>query len=289
MIIDKTAEQKSSSSQVVEVLSEEQIKMVAEAFHTEEKTIAAIGDLAVCRTFSVGALICLRGALADEVMVLTSGSVRVLSASGEEVFLQAPALMGEMGLFLGNRRSADVIATESVQAICFSVAELHARGRQGDPYVYELLQNMASIALKRSSSETRSDKKYVVLLSHERMLPVLLSLGRQHRQKLGGLPLISTFFTAMQLEERLGLRMNRKMSQDRHGGLQEIGGLVARGQVHMLIFLKDRSMGQSSEDVQALIRLCEVMDVPMATNASTADMMLAMLDSDSEMLDSMVV
>ena len=167
--------QRDSSSQIVEVLSEEQIQTVAQAFGTGEETVKAIGDLAVCRQFSPGALICLRGALADEVMVLTSGSVRVLAASGEEVFLQAPALIGEMGLFLGNRRSADVVAAESVQAICFSVPDLHERGRSGDASVYELVQSMASVALKRSASDMRSDKKYVVLLSHERMLPVLFS------------------------------------------------------------------------------------------------------------------
>ena len=59
------------------------------------------------------------------------------------------------------------------------------------------------------------------------------------------------------------------------GGDQEIGAKVANGEVDFVIFFRDPLTSQPHEpDISALLRLCDVYEVPLATNKSTAIMII---------------
>ena len=59
-----------------------------------------------------------------------------------------------------------------------------------------------------------------------------------------------------------------------------IGGRVALGTVKMVIFFRDPLTAQPHEpDVSALLRVCDVHNVPLATNLGTAEMLLRGLAS----------
>ena len=59
------------------------------------------------------------------------------------------------------------------------------------------------------------------------------------------------------------------------GGDQQIGAMLANGELHLIIFLRDPLTAQPHEpDVSALLRLCDVQSIPLATNASSAAIML---------------
>ncbi len=63
-----------------------------------------------------------------------------------------------------------------------------------------------------------------------------------------------------------------------HGGDQQIGALVSRGEVEAVIFLRDPLTAQPHEpDISALLRICDVHNVPLATNVATAEMLLRFL------------
>ena len=59
------------------------------------------------------------------------------------------------------------------------------------------------------------------------------------------------------------------------GGDQQIGALVSEQKLDLVIFLRDPLTAQPHEpDVNALLRLCDVYAIPLATNVSTAQLVL---------------
>lgn len=59
------------------------------------------------------------------------------------------------------------------------------------------------------------------------------------------------------------------------GGDQQIGAMLVAGHIQALVFLRDPMTPQPHEpDINALVRACDVHNVPCATNLSTANMLL---------------
>ena len=62
------------------------------------------------------------------------------------------------------------------------------------------------------------------------------------------------------------------------GGDQQIGSMIADSALDLIIFLRDPLTAQPHEpDVNALLRLCDVTNTPLATNLSSAEIMLSAL------------
>ena len=59
------------------------------------------------------------------------------------------------------------------------------------------------------------------------------------------------------------------------GGDQQIGSMTAHSELDLVIFLRDPLTSQPHEpDVSALLRLCDVVNIPLATNIASAQIML---------------
>ena len=79
-----------------------------------------------------------------------------------------------------------------------------------------------------------------------------------------------------------GLTINR-MKSGPLGGDQQIGSMVADNGLDLLIFLRDPLTAQPHEpDVSALLRLCDVHNIPLATNRKTAEILLIALTNQPE-------
>jgi methylglyoxal synthase len=62
------------------------------------------------------------------------------------------------------------------------------------------------------------------------------------------------------------------------GGDQQIGAMVAGGELEAVIFLRDPLAAQPHEpDISALMRVCDVHNVPLATNLATAEAVLSFI------------
>ena len=71
-----------------------------------------------------------------------------------------------------------------------------------------------------------------------------------------------------------GLKIKR-MKSGPLGGDQQIGSMVAEGKLDLIVFLRDPLTSQPHEpDVSALLRLCDVQSIPLATNVKSAEIML---------------
>jgi methylglyoxal synthase len=65
------------------------------------------------------------------------------------------------------------------------------------------------------------------------------------------------------------------------GGDAQIAALVATGDCHAVIFLRDPlGMHPHEPDITSLLRICEVHDVPLATNVATANLVMRGLAAD---------
>jgi methylglyoxal synthase len=85
---------------------------------------------------------------------------------------------------------------------------------------------------------------------------------------------VGTGTTGKLINEVLGLTVKRYKSGPL-GGDQQIGALIAEDEIEFVMFFRDPLTSQPHEpDVQALIRLCDVHNVAIATNISTAGLLI---------------
>ena len=72
----------------------------------------------------------------------------------------------------------------------------------------------------------------------------------------------------------------KRMKSGPLGGDQQIGSMIAEGKLDLVIFLRDPLTAQPHEpDVSALLRLCDVQNIPLATNVKSAEIMLDALNN----------
>ncbi|MCS7057400.1 MAG: methylglyoxal synthase [Meiothermus sp.] len=122
--------------------------------------------------------------------------------------------------------------------------------------------------------------KALALIAHDRKKTDMVAFAMTHRELLSRFPLVATGTTGRLLQEKVGLSVTRMLSGPL-GGDQQIGAMVAEERVLAVIFLRDPLEAQPHEpDVQALMRVCDVHNVPLATNLAAAEAVLAWLNSD---------
>jgi methylglyoxal synthase len=111
----------------------------------------------------------------------------------------------------------------------------------------------------------------VALVAHDNKKQELVDWARRHREVLGRHHLYATGTTGRRLQEEAGLEVERVLSGPL-GGDAQIGALVASGHIGAVIFFVDPLTAMPHDpDVRGLLRICDVHDVPLATNPSTAE------------------
>ena len=114
----------------------------------------------------------------------------------------------------------------------------------------------------------------IALIAHDKKKNEIIELAKQYRDVLDGHELYATGTTGTLIMGETGLAIHR-MKSGPLGGDQQIGAMLAEGKLDMIIFLRDPLTAQPHEpDVSALMRLSDVQKIPLATNASSATVML---------------
>lgn len=117
----------------------------------------------------------------------------------------------------------------------------------------------------------------IALIAHDQRKPALLDFVSRHLDYFREAPLVATGQTGAMLAEHFGLRVERVLHGPSGGDLI-IGGRVALGQVKAVFFFRDPLTAQPHEpDVSALLRVCDVHQVPLATNLGAAEAVVAWL------------
>jgi methylglyoxal synthase len=124
-------------------------------------------------------------------------------------------------------------------------------------------------------------QKQIVLIAHDAKVADLTDLVNQHKDFLSTCLTISWTSIADDLRQETGLIVTKELPSGAAGGFQTIAGLVNSGDVLAVIFLKDffaqAQAGQANEE--ALLRLCNINEILLATNIATAESIVHYLQS----------
>ena len=117
----------------------------------------------------------------------------------------------------------------------------------------------------------------IALIAHDAKKSELLEFVRDHLEFFRGEELIATGNTGRMLLEQLGLQVEQ-VAHGPHGGDLTIGGRVVEGRINAVLFFRDPLTAQPHDpDITALMRVCDVHAVPLATNRGSAEAVVHLL------------
>ncbi|WP_226672926.1 methylglyoxal synthase [Rossellomorea aquimaris] len=118
----------------------------------------------------------------------------------------------------------------------------------------------------------------IALIAHDKKKDDLIRFVLAYKSIIEKHSLFATGTTGKRIGEETGLPIHRFRSGPL-GGDQEIGSYIANNKMDLILFFRDPLTAQPHEpDVSALIRLCDVYAVPLATNMGTAEVLVRGLE-----------
>ena len=118
----------------------------------------------------------------------------------------------------------------------------------------------------------------IAIIAHDGKKAEMVQFLNQHKAKLQEkkITIISTGTTGIKVEQA-GIEVTKLLSGPL-GGDAQIAGRVAEGKCKMVIFFRDHLEKHPHEpDVMMLMRLCDVHNVPLATNPAPAELLIKAL------------
>lgn len=118
----------------------------------------------------------------------------------------------------------------------------------------------------------------IALIAHDKKKDAMVSFTQAYKFILKKHELYATGTTGTRIAEGTGLTLKRFRSGPL-GGDQQIGAMIAENDMDAVIFFRDPLTAQPHEpDISALMRLCDVYDVPLATNMGSGEILIRALE-----------
>ena len=117
---------------------------------------------------------------------------------------------------------------------------------------------------------TEENRKTLALIAHDGKKTDVLAFAMEHKDVLARYDLMATNTTGQLLKDKTGLSVQQMLSGP-IGGDAQIAAAVAQGEIEAVFFFVD-PLGKHPHDpdIQTLLRICNVHNVPLATNTATA-------------------
>lgn len=114
----------------------------------------------------------------------------------------------------------------------------------------------------------------IALIAHDNKKEALVQFVSAYTSIFEKHTLYATGTTGMRIIEATGLDVHRFQSGPL-GGDQQIGAMIANNEMDLVVFFRDPLTAQPHEpDVSALLRLCDVYNIPLASNMGTAEVLI---------------
>ena len=115
--------------------------------------------------------------------------------------------------------------------------------------------------------------KTIALIAHDGRKAEMVAFVKDYHDALKNMKLFDTGTTGSYIE-KTGLEVTKKLSGPQ-GGDAQIAAMAAQGELAAILFFRDPLGKHPHEpDVQMLLRICDVHNVPLATNPATAKLLL---------------
>ncbi|WP_128894414.1 methylglyoxal synthase [Longirhabdus pacifica] len=119
----------------------------------------------------------------------------------------------------------------------------------------------------------------IALVAHDRKKEEMIQFTIAYEHILKKHQLFATGTTGTRIMENTNLTLHRFMSGPL-GGDQQIGAMVAENKMDLIIFFRDPLMAQPHEpDIIALLRLCDVYGIPIATNMASGELLVKAVEN----------
>jgi methylglyoxal synthase len=119
------------------------------------------------------------------------------------------------------------------------------------------------------------NRKTLALISHDGKKADMVAFAMLHKDVLQRYDLVATGTTGGLVHDKTGLPVTRMLSGP-IGGDAQIAAMVAEGKIEAVFFFVD-PLGKHPHDpdIQGLLRICNVHNVPLATNTATAEFIIS--------------
>ena len=118
----------------------------------------------------------------------------------------------------------------------------------------------------------------IALIAHDAKKKLMQNFCIAYRGILSKHELFATETTGRLVEEVTNLTIHKFLSGPL-GGMQQLGSQIAQNDIDALIFLRDPMAPKPHEpNVNDVVRLCDVHNIPMATNLATAEVLILAID-----------
>ncbi len=118
----------------------------------------------------------------------------------------------------------------------------------------------------------------IALIAHDTKKELMVQFCIAYCGILSRYNLVSTGSTGKTVEEATGLQIVKFLSGSQ-GGSQQIAARIGCDEIDLLLMFRDPLGAKPEEpDEQVLLRLCDVHNIPVATNIATAEMLIHSLD-----------
>jgi len=118
----------------------------------------------------------------------------------------------------------------------------------------------------------------IALVAHDNKKKLMENLCVAYRHILSKHRIYATGTTGQLVEDATGLHV-RKYLAGHLGGGQQMGAQIALNDIDLVIFLRDPLYQNHHEiDISSIMRLCDVHNIPLASNLATAEALLLSLD-----------
>jgi len=116
------------------------------------------------------------------------------------------------------------------------------------------------------------------LIAHDSRKKLMQNFCIAYRGILSKHDLYATGTTGRLIEEVTNLSVYKFLAGSL-GGEQQLSSQIERNQIDMMIFFRDPSMPKANEpDFKNIFKLCDINNIPLATNLATAELMILALE-----------
>jgi len=241
------------------------------SFYTEEVQI--ISEYFSCHKFFAGQVMMRKGEVGTYLGIIISGEVKIIDHEKIIATLTQGELLGEIALIKSTPRTVDVVAANQGEIAIITFDDIEKLYCHHCNVGVKLISVLTESTVKRLlKGKQRDTNEYIALLAREHKTRELVEFVREQKDFFSLHAIAATAATGEILEEQAGITISKTI-QSKHlmAGDQGIGSLILSGNIQAIICLKEPLAPIPEQpELEALSRLSDVNQVPLATNITTA-------------------